>query len=221
MDIVRYVFMAFMLVLSLQNIVHAVRAVVVGRKANILKVWVTPFVIVQAVLCAFWIVIAANRFSVAADYRSKAATYERIAGIGGTVSSDKYQNVAVKASDAQTRLLEQVNKLRNSADVMCSVAWYMLMLGIFEFTLIFNMIWFFTEEGVVLGKLKFPEPITAEYRNGKIDIYYKAQLANNKKIKTFKATPKNMATFERFIVWEDPNTVNVQQNIQPPNNMLT
>lgn len=203
MNIISCVFMAFTLILSLQNIIHAVRAFVIGRKANILKVWVTPAVIIQAVLCAFWIVIAVNRFSVAADYRSKAAMYEQIASIDG---SDRYQNVAVY-SDVQNRLLEQVGKLRESADIMTTAAWYMLMLGIFEFTLIFNMIWYFTEDGVVLGKLKFPEPITAEYRNGKIDVYYKAQLANNKKIKSFKATPKNIAVFGRFIEWE---------NTQPP-----
>ncbi|MDE6726865.1 MAG: hypothetical protein K2J80_02865 [Oscillospiraceae bacterium] len=216
MNIFRYVFMAFMLVLSVQNIIHAIRAVVIGKKANILKVWVTPFVIVQLVLCAFWIVIAANRFSVAADYRAKAAMYEQIAGINipsGTGSSNGYQHVAVKTSDAQTRLLEQVRKLRESADVLYNIAWYMLILGIFEFTLSLNMVWFFTAEGVVLGKFKFPEPIAAEYRDGKINVYYKAQLANNKKIKTFKATPKNMAVFGRFIVWDDPNAVSVQ----PPN----
>lgn len=232
MNIVRYVFMAFTLAISVQNIAHAIRAVVVGRKAKILKVWASPFMIVQLAISVFWIVIAANRFSTAADYRAKAAMYEQIAGInipnvtGGTNGSDGFQhvsiNTAAETSNAQTTLLEQVRKLRESADVLDTIAWYILTLGILAFTLALNMVWFFTEQGVVLGKFKFPEPISAEYRDGKIDVYYKAQmqLANKNKIKAFKATPKNLAVFGRFIAWEDQNAVNVQ-NTQPPNNMLT
>lgn len=233
MDIVRYVFMAFTLAISVQNIAHAIRAAVVGRKAKILKVWASPFMIVLLAISVFWIVIAANRFSTAADYRAKAAMYEQIAGInipnvtGGTNGSDGFQhvsiNTAAETSNAQTTLLEQVRKLRESADVLDTIAWYILTLGILAFTLALNTVWFFTEQGVVLGKFKFPEPIVAEYRDGKIDVYYKAQmqLANKNKIKAFKATPKNMAVFGRFIVWEDPNAVNVQQTVQPPNTPIT
>lgn len=203
MTIALYAFMAFSAVFSVQHIAKGIRAFIISKKAGILKVWVTPLVIVQAVLCAFWIVIAANRFSMAADYRSKAAAYERIGSIGGTIDADGYQHVAVKTSDAQNRITEYVSKLYADADTMSTIAWYMLTLGIFEFTLIPNMIWYFTAEGVVLGKFKFPEPITAKFRDGKIDVYYKAQLANNKKIMTFKGTQKNTEVFGRFIEWEN------------------
>lgn len=236
MRIFLYVFMAFTLAISAKNVACAIRAVVVGRRAKILKVWASPFMAVMTAFAAFFIVIAANRFSTAADYRAKAAMYEQIAGInipnggGGTSVGDGFQhvsinttpNASVKTSDAQARLLEQSRKLRDSADLLNTLAWYVLSLGILEFTLSLNMVWFFTEQGVVLGKFKFPEPIAAEYRDGKIDVYYKAQmqLANKNKIKAFKATPKNLAVFGRFIAWEDQNAVNVQTT-QPPNNMLS
>lgn len=86
---------------------------------------------------------------------------------------------------------------------MYNAAWYLLLLGIFEFTLVFGEVRIFTAEGIISTRLKLPEPIIAQHCGGYIEVSYKAQLANDKTIKKFKATPKNLAVFGRFFPQED------------------
>ena len=75
--------------------------------------------------------------------------------------------------------------------------------AIFELAYIPGSLLIFTEEGVLQHGLNFPEPIAAEINGDKINVNYKAgQLANFKRIRSFKATPKNIAVFGRFIAEE-------------------
>lgn len=77
-----------------------------------------------------------------------------------------------------------------------------------------------------MNNMKVPEPITATYKNGKINVFVKAYFANTKKEWSFKGTPKNLAIFGRFIEWENPEIQTEGQPTPPPdnnnnNNMLT
>ncbi len=64
-------------------------------------------------------------------------------------------------------------------------------------------IWFFTDDGLIIYRWKEFESVTAVRREGVVDIFYKAKLANDKKLLTVKDTPKNLALFGRYIELED------------------
>ena len=201
MDIVQILFLIIILVLSLLSIFRSVRAFAVSRKAGILKVFVGPAVIINAVVCAVFVIIAINRFSAAESYRAKARTYEQILGIGDSImgNTDGYQHVSSSLPEARAKVEEAIRTLNKSADALNTFAWYSLALGLFDFTAGFSTLWYFTEAGLVTSRFKFPEPIIAVLQNGRINVFFRAQLANTRKITSFKVTPKNMAVFGRFI----------------------
>lgn len=227
MDLMFYVFLALILGMSLINIFRSVRAFVVSRKARIVKVMIGPAVIINSVFCVVFVLIAINRFSAAEGFRNKARTYEQILGIGSSVTggSDGYQHVSASANEARAKVEQAIKTLNKNADIMDTLAWYSLAISIFDFTAGFGTLWYFTEMGLITSRFKFPEPITAVCKNGRIEIYFKARLANSRKLTSVKATPKNLAVYGRFIEWDIPEVQTVGQAAPPfppdNNNMLT
>lgn len=226
MDLIYYFAVGMCGLIAVINIMRAIRMFVAARRARIIKVCARSGIIIVAVLFAGLSALGFNRLSKANEQLRKAQLYERILA-AVSPDDDRYQNVTIKnealSSSADTeRIEENIRILKKNYETYKFLALYSLLFAFFELTYIPGALLIFTEQGLLIHSFKFPEPIVAEINGDMIHINYKAvQLANFKKIKSFKATPKNMAVFGRFIVWEDPNAGNVQQTVQPPNTPIT
>lgn len=220
-DIVFIFCVAFLGVLTVKNIVRAVRALVIAKRSVILKVMINWLVIADAALFVACIIFSVKSFSDAAAYRAEAGMYEEILGIGGiTGGLDGYQHVS-SLFDSRAEIEEAVRDLYYDAELMNTVASYALVIGIFQITLGWSSIVFITEKGMVMGSMQLPEPIIAIYEDGRIGLYVKAQLANGRRITSFKATPKNIAVFGRFIEPTVPEAQTPVPSAPDSNNMLT
>ena len=220
MEFLSYFFMILIFAFTVINIKNAVRAFVTGKKAGILKVRIEPAsAILFAVIGIAAIATSVNRFSAAREYRARATSYEKILSIGDSAgnSPDNYQQLS-SSLDSRAKFEETIKKLRDSADTMSGYAWYMVLFGAVNLTWIFGAISYFTEEGIVSNQFKIPEPVTAVFRNGKIDVSIAADLKKNKMVWSFKDTPQNLAVFGRFIEWDEPETETEGQTVLPPDN---
>lgn len=219
-------------VIALMNIVRGVRMFATAKRARILKICPTSGIIVMAVLFVGLMILGFNRLSAANEQLRKARMYENVLSAVNPDRFDEYQDATIKASPEKSEAVKplsytdnivtikkNIDILRQNHDTYLFFAVYAFIFAFFELTSVPSALLIFTEAGLLIHSFKFPEPIVAELNGGMININYKAvQLANFKKIKSFKATPKNMAVFGRFIEWDDPNAVNVQQTA-PPSNM--
>ena len=217
MDLFAYTLMTLMFAIAGINIIHAVRALVTGKKAGILKVRIDPVpTFIFAVIGIAAIAVSVNRFSSAKEYRDRAMAYERILSADG---SGNYQQSS-PSSDNRAKYEENIKKLRANADTMSLFGWESVLFGTFEFTLIFGAISYFTEEGIVSNQFKIPEPVTAVLHEGKINVSIAADTHKNKPVWSFKKTPQNLAAFGRFIEWDE--TEAAEQAPSPDNsNMMT
>ena len=226
MEFLHYFFIVLLLAFNVQNIKNAVRALVTSKKAGILKVRIDPVpTFIFAVIGIAAIVASVNRFSAAKEYRDRAASYERILGIGDDIinGSDDYRKLS-SSLDSRAKFEETIKKLRENANTMSGFAWYMVIFGAVNLTWIFGAVSYFTEEGIVSNLYKIPEPVTAVYQGGKINVSIAADLKKNKTVWSFKGTPQNLAVFGRFIEWDEPETDAAGQVASPPpdnNNMMT
>ena len=222
MEFLHYFFIILLLAFTVMNIKNAVRAFVTGKKAGLLKVRIEPVsAFIFAVIGIAAIVTSVNRFSIAKEYRDRATSYEKILSIadGAVKGSDDYQKLS-SSLESRVKMEETIQKLRDNAKTMSAFAWYMVIFGAVNLTWIFGSISYFTEEGVVSNQFKIPEPVTATYQNGKIDVSIAADLKKNKTVWTFKDTPQNLAVFGRFIEWDE--TEAAEQAPSPDNsNMMT
>lgn len=223
MEFMHYFFIILLLAFTVMNIKNAVRALVTSKKAGILKVRIEPVsTFIFAVIGIAAIATSVNRFSTAKEYRDRAASYERILSIGDGIinGSDDYQKLS-SSLESRVKFEETIRKLRDNANTMSGFAWYMAIFGAVNLTWIFGAISYFTEEGIVSNLYKIPEPVTAVYQNGKINVSIAADLKKNKTVWSFKDTPQNLAAFGRFIEWDE--TEAAEQVAPPPdsNNMLT
>ncbi|MDE6726866.1 MAG: hypothetical protein K2J80_02870 [Oscillospiraceae bacterium] len=210
---------------ALTSIVRTVRMFAMAKRARILKVCVSPHIIITLGLFAGLLTMGIIRLSEANEQLRQAEAYERM--LASNPASDGFQHAAIKtnaplsAADVQ-QITENIKILNENYDALMYWVRGSFAFAIFELAYTPGSLLIFTEEGVLQHGLNFPEPIAAEINGDKINVSYKTgKLANFKRIGSFKATPKNMAVFGRFIEWEDPNTVNVPQNVQPPNNMFS
>lgn len=216
-------------VVSVKNIVRFIRKFNKGKKVGIIKVVAGLSTIIMEALGVGLIIFAANRLSAAHGYRVKAGEYQQIL--------DKVQNLSSSLPESRAKVEKAIEDLTESASLLNIVGWYLLMLGISEITSGIASIILITEEGIVWSNLKVPEPFTATYQNGKINVTIKADLANEKKVWTFMGTPENLAKFGRFIEWDEteneavpapetapePETESEEQPAPPPDssNMQT
>lgn len=225
MEFIHYFFMAVFFAFSLMHIRNAVRSFVTSKKTGILKIRFDYFVMFFCtIVCIASTATAVNRFSAAKDYLERAKAYEQILNIGDSVlnNADNYQAISA-STESRIKIKETIQKMRDNAENLNYMAWYMIAFAAFNFTWIFSSILYFTEEGVVSSQFKIPEPFAVEFRNGTIEVFIKADLKKNKTVWSFKGTPKNMAVFGRFAVSEEPVLQTAGEVTPPPdsNNIIT
>lgn len=216
MEFLHYFFIILLFIFTVMNIKNAVRTLVTSKKAGLLKVYIEPIsTFIFAVIGIAAIATSVNRFSTAKEYRDQAASYERIL--------DTSNGVGNSSDNSRARYEENIKKLRANADSMSYFAWYMVVFGTVNLTFVFGLISYFTEEGIVSNQFKIPEPVTAVFRDDKIDVSIAADQKKNKTVWSFKKTPQNLAAFGRFIEWDEPETDATEQAAPPldSNNMLT
>lgn len=217
MDLLDYFLVILFLTFTVLNTKKAVRAFVTGKKAGILKVRIDPVpAIICSVVCIVAVAVSSNRFSTAKEYRDRANSYERILGISDNAVKDmnNYRQLS-SSSDSRAKYEETIRKLRANAKTMSDFGWYTVLLGANSLALIFVSILYFTEEGIVTGNMKVPEPVTAVLHDGKINVSIAADTHKNKAVWSFKKTPQNLAAFGRFIEWDAPETDAAEQDVPP------
>ena len=218
-DILFIFSLAFLSFFSVANVVRFVRKFLLSRKVGIIKVVAGISVIITEIMGIALIIVAANRFSVAHNYREKAAEYQQTLDEVDRILSgtDKVQRLSSSSLQENYAEVERaIKELTAAARIANITGWYTLVFGIHELTLGLTSIVLITEAGIVWANIKLPEPFTAVYRNGNIEVDIKANLANKKGVRTFKGTPENLAKFGRFIEWETPE----EQTAPPDNNNL-
>lgn len=213
-------------------LVKVIRARVIAGRAGILKVcvnWV-PLVI-QLVACVIFVIFGVNRYSQAEKQLRAARNAETIAGrLDGVTGGGNYQQASIKPetlvpSANANSLWDTAEKLRANSKALKAFSFFCFTLAGSELLFLTTSFWYVTNAGVVQVNFKIPEPFYAVLNGNKIDINYTARMANIKKVKSFKATPKNMEIFGRFLVQGYPQYPQnpqyfgySQQNIPYPQN---
>lgn len=214
-----------MIVSAVMVVFKAIRARVIAGRAGILKVcvnWVP--LIIQLAACVIFVILGVNRYAQAEKQLRAARSYEAIAGrLNGTIGGN-YQQAAMKPEARFTSM--NTDQIRNNIDKLRANSRALKSLSMLSFTLAGSELlfsactfWYVTNAGVVLVNFKMPEPFYAVMNGNKIDINYIARLANFKKVKSFKATPKNMEIFGRFMVQGYQQYPQYPQSPQDPQNV--
>ncbi len=190
-----------------QNIARLVRALNTARSSGLVKAWFNPrwAMFLAAALAAF--IWSGVGFSQAAKFNKSFKEYELLG------DTELFQNYIKEREEARTgvevkdpkALIEKRKETLKAASAQAVTSGIgRVSLGIYLITVAFGGVWLFTEEGIVFCHRKIPEihPITAELRDGGIDLTLKNALVNDKKLCTFKQTPENMAAFGRYVEWE-------------------
>ena len=220
-DILWILSMVFLGFLSVRSLVRFLRKFVKSKKVGIIKVVAGWGLIITEAVGIGLIIFAANRFSVAHKYREKAEEYQQILDkVDGILSgADKIQHLSSSSLQENYAEVEKaIEDLTVSARLLNIFGWYLLMVGISEITSGIASIVLITEEGIVWTNVELPEPFTAVYRDGKIEVDIKANFANKKGVRTFKGTPENLAKFGRFIEWDASEVDAEGQTAPPPDN---
>lgn len=138
-------------------------------------------------------------------YRQRAQKAERIINTGRTELFQQYmENDKGKEITDPEKYLKSYIKLNNRRALDARFSGVnALFAAVYLLTLSLSEIWFFTDDGLIIYRWKEFESVTAVRREGVVDIFYKAKLANDKKLLTVKDTPKNLALFGRYIELED------------------
>ena len=218
-DILFIFALAFLSFFSVTNVVRFVRKFISGKKVGIIKVVAGWGVVITELMGIALIIVAVNRFSTAHSYREKAAEYRQTLDEVDRILSgaDKVQRLSSSSLQENYAEVERaINELTSAARIANITGWYTLAFGIHELTLGLTSIVLITEAGIVWANIKLPEPFTAVYRDGNIEVDIKADFANKKGVRTFKGTPENLAKFGRFIEWETPG----DQTDPPDNNNI-
>ena len=207
-DILFIITMTFLGFLSVRNVVRFMRKYFKSKKIGIIKVVAGWGVFILEAVGAGLIIFAVNRFSLAHNYRAKAEEYQQILDkVDGILSgADKVQRLSSSSLQENYAEIERaIEDLTVSARLLNMFGWYLLMIGISELASGIASIVLITEEGIVWTNIELPEPFTAVYRDGKIEVDIKANFANKKGVRTFKGTPENLA---KLIELVDKGTIN-------------
>lgn len=203
-------------------VVKVIRARVIAGRAGILKVcvnWVS--LIIQLAACVVFVFFGVNRYSQAEKLLRAARQNEMIAGRLNGINDGDYYHAAMKTENRQASLnTDQIQSniiaLRKNSRAYKAFSFFCFTLAFSELLFSTSAFWYITNAGVVLVNFKMPEPFYASLNGDKIDINYMARLANVNKVKSFKATPKNMEIFGRFIAQGYPQYPQYPPNQQIP-----
>lgn len=213
--------LAYLGFLTIKNLVRFARRLTASKKAGILKVVVGWGIYLSEAIGIGFVILAIVRFSTVESYLSNARKYEQILETGDAVisGSDKIQHLSSSPTQSRAKIEAAIEELREYAALNLIWACNFTLWGVSEIVMGITSIIFITGEGIVTGNMKVPEPITAVFRDGDIEVDLKADLANKSRKSTmiFKGTPQNLAKFGRFIEWDEPDAAG--QPAPPPDNI--
>lgn len=203
-----YFLWIFLIALSVVTIVGFFRARAKAKTASGAKAYVHPVFFIILISGIVMVVAAAMAFGKAARYRQRVQKAERIIDTGRAESFRQYMEDVkdTEITDPEEYLKRYINLNTQRALDAQSGGVNAVFMALYLFSLSLSEIWFFTDEGLIISKWKEFEPITAARREGEIDIFYKAKLANDKKLLTVKSTPINLSLFGRYIELEDEDS---------------
>ena len=216
---------AFIATILILGVFRAIRAHKIARRAGILKVCVSTSLIIPVVFSAAFVFYGINRLSESEKYTLAANRYEmllRTANGGyGVNGGNGYQQAAVKTETLSSpfdtsRISNDIRVYRENARTLKAYAIFLFALAFSELIAASSAVWYITEYGVVLVNFKYPEPIYAVQNGNRIVIHYTARVQNFGRVKSFKATPKNLEIFSRFMVQGAPQGVQYPINPQYP-----
>lgn len=217
MSIITWFCVAVMVFTSVMTLVKAVRARTVAGKARIIKVCVPPAaLIVQLIGAAVFVFFGIGRLSAAQDYFRAAdkyeATIDRLDGIfGGNYQQAAMKTETLSSSESSTEIRKKIASYRQIGEANKTYATILFIIAASDLVLIASTVWYITEEGILMPRFKIPEPFFAKQNGGKIELHFMAQFKNETKVITFKSTPKNLAVFGRFMVWEQEQNPQIPQ----------
>lgn len=222
MSIITWTCLAVMVFTSVMALIKAVRSRIAAGKAGIIKVCVPPAALIVQLLCAALLVFfGIGRLSEAQDYLRAADEAEMIMDRADGIIGDTFQRVSEKTpSERSAEIRKKIASYRQFGEANKTYAAVLFTIAATNLVLISSTVWYITEEGILMPRFKVPEPFCAKQNGGKIEIHYMAQFKNETKVISFKATPKNLAVFGRFMKWEQeqpPQTVSVPQDANIPN----
>lgn len=203
-----YFLWIFLIALSVVTIAGFFRARAKAKTASGAKAYVHPVFFIILISGIVMVVAAAMAFGKAALYRQRAQKAERIINTGRAESFRQYMEDVkdTEITDPEEYLKRYIKLNTQRALDAQENGVNSLFAAVYLLTLSLSEIWFFTDEGLIISRWKEFEPITAARREGEIDIFYKAKLANNKKLLTVKSTPINLSLFGRYIELEDEDS---------------
>ncbi|MDE6731474.1 MAG: hypothetical protein K2J77_01175 [Oscillospiraceae bacterium] len=210
MSIITWIGLAVVAFSLVMVLIQVVRSRVVAGKAGIIKVCVPPSALAVQLICAgLFAFFGVGRPSAAREYFDAADKAEMLINAVDGVIDDDFQQVSDKSpSESIADIRKKIANCRQAGEANKTFAASLFILAAGNLILILSTVWYITEEGILMPRFKVPEPFCAKQNGNKIELHYLAQFKNATKVISFKATPKNLAVFGRFMVWEQ-NTQNV------------
>lgn len=222
----------FIIIFSGFAVFKAVRTRIIAGRSGIVKIcvnWVS--LILQLATCGLFLFFGFGRLNDAEKYLRSARSYEVLVDTWDKINGSGYQQAAIKTDTVSpekiANIRSAIESYKRSGKALKAYSLFLFTLSFSDLVLASAAFWYITEAGVMIGGFKTPEPIYAVLNGNKIDINYTAQLVNVKKLQSFKATPKNLEVFGRFMVQSCPQNVQYPQypqitqypqNVQYPQN---
>lgn len=218
MDGFMWFFIGAIIAFTVIGTYKAIHKRIVAGRAGILKVCVSSVtLILQLVISGVFLYLGIDMLDKSERYFRAARSYETIMNRLDGLTGSGYQQASMKtetftSSANPERIRNNIEACRHNGRLLKGYAIFLFIASFSDLVLASTAFWYITEAGVVLGNFKKPEPIYAVLNGEKIDINYTAQLVNVKKLKSFKATPKNLEVFGRFMVQSYPQNVQYPQD---------
>lgn len=222
MSIITWLCLAVMVFTSVMALIKAVRSRIVAGKARIIKVCVPPAALaVQLIGAAVFVFFGIGRLSAAQDYLRAADEAEMIMDRADGIIGDTFQRVKAKTpserlSASSGEIRKKIASYRQFGEANKTYATILFTIAATNLVLISSTVWYITEEGILMPRFKVPEPFCAKQNGNKIELHFIAQFKNATKVISFRSTPKNLAVFGRFMVWEQEQNPQLPQNVPYP-----
>lgn len=199
----------------IRTIIDSVRTYSRAKRNGIIKVCINPKVIIifLAVLC-FLLIGICIAFGKAADMREIKEQWEQMRGTEySEYYKDYYNDELAKYSGTEIKdfdrfVEQQIRAYANDEDIFIHTGTTVVVMLLYLLMIIFDRIFYITQNGCIDRLLKEPEELVAECYGGKIKFYFKSVKNREKPIISFKATAENISLFGGFIEKDENNEEN-------------
>lgn len=200
-----YFLWTFFIALSVVNVMGFVRARAKAKTASGTRLFVHPAFFIIIILGIVMMVTAVIAFRNMALYYQRAQKAERIIDTGRAESFRQYMEDVkdTEITDPEEYLKRYIKLNTQRALDARGGGVGAVLTAVYLLSMSLSEIWFFTDHGLIISRWKEFEPVTAARREGAVDVFYKAKLANDKKLLTVKDTPKNLTLFGKYIELEN------------------